>query len=162
MKMELEGLRRFALLLPNTSRGIVISNVLRDINQLALRLCQSCERPTTIFLGIDQEDHETVSKHQKTVGAFEKSGFLSTSSTFFQSIPPGSVCLYWRVLARKAFNSGCFFFLLIGNDVEIKTSNWQQLIEDAFPSIDDLGCVALNDITFPGFPTFPTYQQQAH
>jgi hypothetical protein len=71
----------------------------------------------------------------------------------------GKVCKIWNHLARKANND---FIVLLGDDIVILDKDWQESIVQKFHEIAQatslpLGaaCVAINDLSFPGFPTFP-------
>jgi hypothetical protein len=82
--------------------------------------------------------------------------------TKFVSIQPelyGKLCRIWNFLARHASND---YVVLLGDDVRLLDAGWQDRIAQAFSQISDrtglpLGaaCVAMNDLSFPGFPTFP-------
>lgn len=71
----------------------------------------------------------------------------------------GKLCRIWNHLASKASND---YIVLFGDDVRLLDHGWPQKIERCFRKIamaTDLplgaACVALNDLSFPGFPTFP-------
>ncbi len=80
----------------------------------------------------------------------------------FLSIPPkmyGKVCRIWNHLARHAKNE---FIVLMGDDIVLLDEGWKESVEQRFVAIQSetglpfgAACVAFNDITFKGFPTFP-------
>ncbi|GAX20421.1 hypothetical protein FisN_9Hh146 [Fistulifera solaris] len=75
----------------------------------------------------------------------------------------GKICKIWGLLAALAYEKhGAHFTCLLGDDVVIQTSHWQEKIESEFKAIarDEslpLGaaCVAFVDESFRGFPSFP-------
>jgi glycosyltransferase involved in cell wall biosynthesis len=86
---------------------------------------------------------------------------LPCTVTFVVIMPEmyGRVCTIWNHLARKAKND---FIVLLGDDIVLKDCNWQEMVADKFSKVAKLtglpfgaACVALNDESFPGFPTFP-------
>jgi len=80
----------------------------------------------------------------------------------FVTIQPeqyGKVCRIWNVLAKHAAND---YIVLLGDDIRLLDEGWQQRVVGQFDQVAQrtglpLGaaCVALNDLCFPGFPTFP-------
>eukprot|EP00554_Chaetoceros_debilis_P016839 CAMPEP_0194127360 /NCGR_PEP_ID=MMETSP0150-20130528/60480_1 /TAXON_ID=122233 /ORGANISM="Chaetoceros debilis, Strain MM31A-1" /LENGTH=954 /DNA_ID=CAMNT_0038821281 /DNA_START=524 /DNA_END=3385 /DNA_ORIENTATION=+ len=81
----------------------------------------------------------------------------------FESIPPkmyGKVCQIWNRLSQRANRD---FIVLFGDDILLLDNGWKRNIEECFTAIQsnnpDLpfgaACVAFNDISFRGFPTFP-------
>ncbi|KAL3924944.1 MAG: hypothetical protein SGILL_000734 [Bacillariaceae sp.] len=80
----------------------------------------------------------------------------------FVTIQPdmyGKVCKIWNFLARHASRE---FVVLLGDDIRLLDDGWQAQVVQKFHDISDAtklpfgcACVALNDLSFPGFPTFP-------
>ena len=71
----------------------------------------------------------------------------------------GKLCRIWSYLATKASND---FIVLLGDDVRLLDEGWPHRIAKRFQDIATqtglpfgAGCVAMNDLSFPGFPTFP-------
>lgn len=71
----------------------------------------------------------------------------------------GRVCRIWNYLGTKANND---FIVLFGDDIVLMDKNWQSKVFHAFGCISKeqclpfgAACVAMNDVTFSGFPTFP-------
>ena len=75
----------------------------------------------------------------------------------------GAICKIWNHLAVIAFEDhGADFTCLLGDDVILLSTGWQAIIEGEFHSVAQArglpygaACVAFEDITFKGFPTFP-------
>jgi hypothetical protein len=76
---------------------------------------------------------------------------------------PGRVCAIWRHLAQRAHDDGSTLMVLFGDDVVIDTPGWLSRVLSGFDAVHarhpalpwGFGCVALHDVTHPGFPTFP-------
>ncbi|CAB9513560.1 3-beta hydroxysteroid dehydrogenase/isomerase family [Seminavis robusta] len=71
----------------------------------------------------------------------------------------GKVCKIWNYLGMQAQND---FVILLGDDIVLKDECWQSKVFAKFHDIArrtklpfGAACVALNDESFPGFPTFP-------
>jgi LPS sulfotransferase NodH len=71
----------------------------------------------------------------------------------------GKLCRIWNFLGTHAEND---FIVLLGDDVLLLDDGWQSQVENKFQEISErqdlpfgAACVALNDLSFPGFPTFP-------
>lgn len=71
----------------------------------------------------------------------------------------GKVCRIWNKLGNVAEND---FILLLGDDIILHDKEWPQKVVQRFVDISKsnalpfgAGCVAMNDISFKGFPTFP-------
>lgn len=69
------------------------------------------------------------------------------------------LCRIWSHLASKSNND---FIVLFGDDIRLLDVGWPQLIVRRFHNVASktglpfgAGCVAMNDLSFPGFPTFP-------
>mmetsp|Transcript_15623 Transcript_15623/g.34141 ORF Transcript_15623/g.34141 Transcript_15623/m.34141 type:complete len:1056 (-) Transcript_15623:63-3230(-) len=111
---------------------------------------------TECIVGIDVDDELFQSSRQRIVE------LLPCSKVIFVDIQPqmyGHVCKIWSHLGSKANHN---FIVLLGDDVKLLGKNWQAAVVKQFLEISKetslpLGaaCVALNDLAFPGFPTFP-------
>lgn len=71
----------------------------------------------------------------------------------------GKLCRIWNRLASKSSND---YIVLFGDDVRLLDPGWSKRIVQSFHDISTrtglpfgAGCVAMNDLSFPGFPTFP-------
>jgi glycosyltransferase involved in cell wall biosynthesis len=76
-----------------------------------------------------------------------------------QPIMYGKLCRIWNHLASKSSND---YIVLFGDDVRLLDYGWPQKIQECFGKISKItglplgaACVAMNDLSFPGFPTFP-------
>jgi glycosyltransferase involved in cell wall biosynthesis len=75
----------------------------------------------------------------------------------------GKICKLWGLLAALAYKKhGAHFTCLLGDDVVVQTSHWQEKIENEFNAIarDEslpfgAACVAFVDESFRGLPSFP-------
>lgn len=80
--------------------------------------------------------------------------------------PPGSqpfaLCNIWERMAIKAWEEGADWVVLLGDDIRVQCPYHYRAIYRTFLEISErlmvpfgFGCPWWNDITFPGFPTFP-------
>lgn len=114
-------------------------------------------RKTECVVGIDDDDKVFGSKE----GVDRVQRLLPTSCLIVR-VPKelyGKVCKIWNLLANHASNE---FLVLLGDDVSLINIGWQRKIEARFEIISQkenlpfgAACVAFNDVSFPGFPTFP-------
>lgn len=112
---------------------------------------------TECLIGIDLDDPVFFGEEAKK----QIRKMLPCEVRFFE-IPPtmyGKVCKIWNHLAKRANNN---FIVLLGDDIVLKTKYWQEKVVAKFQSIAEttglpfgVACVALNDESFHGFPTFP-------
>ena len=148
-----------AVLLPLTSRGDW--DPVQTIDRVA-KLGRSLPGNTGVFIGLDSNDRLVDMKPQLeaalapcTCRIYE---FAPTSP------PPIVPIASW--LAGRAYTSSqnrYDMFVLLGDDVDILCGPvWVDAVWDAFTEMSlslgvplGFGCVALNDLAFPGFPTFP-------
>jgi len=113
---------------------------------------------TECIVGIDLDDevfHNTYARKRIR-------SILHPCHVEFVDILPqmyGRVCKIWNTLGRKAKND---FLVLLGDDIDLLDRDWQMHVVNAFHNIAQetglpfgAACVALNDVSFPGFPTFP-------
>ncbi|KAL3909756.1 MAG: hypothetical protein SGILL_007960 [Bacillariaceae sp.] len=75
----------------------------------------------------------------------------------------GKLCRIWNYLGKHAENE---FVVLLGDDILLLDDGWQSKVDLKFQEIAEkqnlpfgAACVALNDLSFPGFPTFPVVHQ---
>lgn len=112
---------------------------------------------TECIVGIDKDDSLYQGERSR-----ERIRALLPCEARFVEIQPvlyGHVCKIWNFLAGKARND---FVVLLGDDITVHDPGWQDRVVQKFQDIAQeeglpLGAavVALNDISFPGFPTFP-------
>jgi glycosyltransferase involved in cell wall biosynthesis len=112
---------------------------------------------TECIVGIDMDDRvfqseESRDRIRKLLPC--QAVFVEIRQTMY-----GCVCKIWNFLASKARND---FIVLLGDDVKLIDADWQQLIVMKFRQISSennlpfgAACVSMNDLSFPGFPTFP-------
>jgi len=72
----------------------------------------------------------------------------------------GKVCRIWSHLGGQAKHD---FIISLGDDIKLLDKGWKQDVEQRFVDMQyknsklpfGAACVAFNDVSFPGFPTFP-------
>ncbi|KAL7488326.1 hypothetical protein ACHAW6_013904 [Cyclotella cf. meneghiniana] len=76
----------------------------------------------------------------------------------------GKVCRIWNKLGKFAKND---FIVLRGDDIILMDKGWQEEVEKQFRQISlmtslplGFGAVALSDVSFPGYPTFPVIHRE--
>ncbi|KAK7443534.1 hypothetical protein VKT23_015707 [Stygiomarasmius scandens] len=162
----------FAVLLPVTSRGGV-EKCLANLRHFARSLYDTTWRDThslggtrfrvQIYLALDHDDTELYveGQYNRACEIFSDEG-LHDIVTLVKDHPKGHVCWLWRDCARKAWEDGCHYMVLLGDDVELKDEGWMRKAHQEFEQLAEkhkvpfgLGCVAFTDISFPGMPTFP-------
>jgi GT2 family glycosyltransferase len=79
-----------------------------------------------------------------------------------ESSEPFRICHVWHEMAAEAWKRGASWVMLLGDDVQILSRAHYRAIYRAFLDIQrklgcpfGFGCPWFNDVTFPGFPTFP-------
>ncbi|KXN88390.1 GDP-mannose 3,5-epimerase 2 [Leucoagaricus sp. SymC.cos] len=173
--VDLEAERlRFAIILPITSRGLSTpGDCLENLRNFVQTLKDTTWRDThfsgdqrfsfTIYLVIDADDEYLLEDNKATHLIMD----LGISSCHIHHLinssrPRGHVCAMWRDCARQAYNDGCDYFVLMGDDVTIMDDGWMRKSHSWFDSLSKstglpfgLGCVAFTDESFPGMPTFP-------
>ena len=155
---------KFAILLPIYIEGtelspeklLLLSNLARSLQSNKNNICH-------VYFGFDENQYDSPVL-QRIYDCFKHEN-IDMKTIFFSLEDRGKICLYWRLLADTAIQDGMDFFCLLGDDVEIKSQHWIDTIEEEFHKLhDDLklpvelfgfGCIALNDLQAPGFPTFP-------
>mmetsp|Transcript_12923 Transcript_12923/g.27249 ORF Transcript_12923/g.27249 Transcript_12923/m.27249 type:complete len:1014 (+) Transcript_12923:733-3774(+) len=112
---------------------------------------------TECIVGIDKDDLI----YQGDDARKRICALLPCKTLFFEIKPVmyGHVCKIWNFLASKASND---FIVLLGDDIKVYDQDWQGRVVQKFDEIADqegmpfgAACVGLNDLSFPGFPTFP-------
>ncbi|MEI6343602.1 MAG: glycosyltransferase [Verrucomicrobiota bacterium] len=174
------GTTRLAVLLPLTSRGglgRLCEGLDRFLKSLARTTATSLapSDPSWVFsfhVGIDQDDNGLNPESQgslplKALFAEHLSSLEWTLAVHKFDLPPGSICAIWRGLAKAALRDGSEYFVLLGDDILLKTPSWPSIIRNRFHAIQEstglpfgFGCVAFRDETFPGFPTFPVLHRR--
>ncbi|KAF8554459.1 glycosyltransferase family 2 protein [Imleria badia] len=168
---------KVAILLPITSRGSnPPSRCLSLLETFAESLARTTWRDTRqlggqrfvvkVYLAIDHDDPLLLRSDDKTdmnvAEAVLASQNICDVAIQICNHPPGHVCAIWRQVAKKAWEDGCDYFVLMGDDVVLKDEGWIRDAHAEFAEIahragapHGLGCVAFTDTSFPGMPTFP-------
>ncbi|KAG8795996.1 hypothetical protein FRC12_006832 [Ceratobasidium sp. 428] len=165
---------KFAIILPVTSRPDP-EKCYRNLVAFACSLSNTTWRDRTelctthfephIYLVIDYDDHYLLGPQSHMEGRAEsilRLHGLGNITTIVSHRPKGHVCALWRDAALRAFQNGCDYYILMGDDVELLDEGWMRAIHSRFQEIakesggpPGFGCVAFTDVTFPGMPTFP-------
>jgi hypothetical protein len=115
-----------------------------------------------VYIGIDDDDDAMLAHDESWFE--EQLGLPCTITTFPATKPVQSYRTIYNTLIRQAAQDGMDFFVLWGDDVRLQNPdpNWPMLVYDRFCDYElktglpfGFGCVALNDVSAPGFPTFP-------
>jgi nucleoside-diphosphate-sugar epimerase/GT2 family glycosyltransferase len=162
----------FAILLPITSRGTL--NPRRCLEHLRT-FAQSLFRTTwrdrnelggthfhiRIYLAIDHDDSLLAPDGREARDVLADEGFSDVDVQSY-AFPKGHVCKLWRASARLAWENGCDYYVLMGDDVELLDEGWMRDAVSEFQSAaaresvpPNFGCVVFTDTSFPGMPTFP-------
>ncbi|KAJ3252064.1 hypothetical protein HDU77_005456, partial [Chytriomyces hyalinus] len=159
---------RLAIVLPLTSKRLGLKESLEQLENALLKSFWETTQHVSdvefmIFVGIDDSDSEALC--QLDIAQFIHNALpLSpiTVSVYKLDYPAGSICRIWTHLSQVAYQNGADFFMILGDDVVLETAQWPEKIIQTFTQISTemrlplgFGCVALNDVTFPGMPTFP-------
>jgi GT2 family glycosyltransferase len=152
-----------AVLLPITSRGCG-RKILDNLEQLSTTTLSPQKDLLQVFLGIDKGD-EILDKSDKPAEKILQKYGIEVQSILFKPSNPAPICQFWRELACVAYDKPqCEYFILLGDDVTIHNPRWVEAIIDGFKSLHQtkftslpfgFGCIALNDTSAVGFPTFP-------
>jgi hypothetical protein len=149
---------KWALLIPvRFQPGDTIVTCRERLAKMAELLRRTARPPPQdpfLIFGIDDDDMI----HQD--GKVLKSVFADWGSEIkVLSKLQGRICKIWCRLAKSAYEEhGADFTCLLGDDVIIKDSGWQNAIEDKLRDIAEkrrlpfgAACVAFDDEAFPGF-----------
>jgi len=165
----------FGLLLPITSRGRSNpSDCLDNLHQFARSLIRTTWRDVhergatryrfTVYLAIDRDDSFLNPNDPESDQAAKvlREEHVYDLVTIICDHPRGHICKIWRDCAKKTFEGGCHYFVLMGDDVVLKDEGWMRDTQAIFVQLATtaqtpfgFGCVAFTDLTFPGMPTFP-------
>jgi hypothetical protein len=115
---------------------------------------------TEYVVGIDKDD--PLYNHDDESRTRIRQIFLPCQTIFVEILPDmyGQVCKIWNALGGKCNNE---YIILLGDDIQLLDMDWQLRVVQKFHSISQhqnlpLGAacaVAMKDLAFPGFPTFP-------
>ncbi|KAF9020736.1 glycosyltransferase family 2 protein [Hymenopellis radicata] len=167
----------FAILLPVTSRSSAPgASCLENLRCFVASLMQTTRNERLgltnsdvlfclkVYILIDYDDDfllQTRSGMNQVEYAFRETEL--PVKTLLGYHEPGRVCGLWRQCARKAYEDPTnTYFILLGDDVELLSDGWMSTVHERFQQISNqtgaplgFGCVAFEDVTFPGMPTFP-------
>lgn len=160
----------FGILLPVTSRCTTdnLTGWAESLRNFAQSLARTTDGETQtrefsyrIYLAVDEQDEPILANGNAAERILREEGVVDVV-TLVRNYPRGRVCSLWRDCARKAWQEGADYFVLMGDDVTLHTVGWMSTVHRAFLSMAQetgtpfgLGCVAFKDTTFPGMPTFP-------
>ncbi|RYH20350.1 glycosyltransferase [archaeon] len=183
--MEKTASLSWGVLLPFTSKDCKSrDDALNCIEAFGTKCHITADCNISVFIGLDDDDkHFGVSNYPEDLAARLQAtwfpGFTATRDRatlvhifYYPTDKPARICDIWRSLAMEAVDQGCFYLVLLGDDVNISVAqvsppaphtHWVDSIENAFhdlhkkfPSLPfGFGCVALKDVNAPSFPTFP-------
>lgn len=161
---------KWGLLIPLTSRGMDVgggesllwTRLAKNMNRLVESIPQSHREYTTVYIAIDMRDpvydNDQARDRLRVLVTDIKVVFTSSLLPMFQ----GQLCWIWSLLAKNAVAHGADLFVLLGDDLQMLDNDWQSNIEQEFENIATernlpygCACVALQDISFECFPTFP-------
>ena len=168
----------FGLLLPITSRGCSEAAFWDGLGSTTAQLAASVRHDPLwpsmrVVVGLDDDDpllgvgcagrsRLLALLRQRVAWLGDAAGERAVTAMSLSAFPPGAICAYWDAMAKEARRLKCTHFLLLGDDVEIKTPGWMTAVTAAFAQLAQrsglplgFGCVAFTDTSFPGFPTFP-------
>ena len=123
----------------------------------------SRQKRTEIIIGIDVDDlvfHRRESK-ERLNALFHPSRvvFVEINKPMY-----GKVCRIWNRLGHAASGD---FVVLLGDDIVLLDDGWQDEVESVFRQMSlitsfpfGFGVVAISDVSFPGFPTFPVVHRE--
>ena len=139
-----------------------IKRLLREIEQD--QLCHYL-----LVLGIDADERNSdaasmvmqhLNEHIRSTPQMHSYHIVTNSPR--QSHEPFAICRVWDEMAVKAWSHGADWVMLLGDDVEITSPFHHRAFYRSFLDISSrinvpfgFGCPFWNDISFPGFPTFP-------
>jgi nucleoside-diphosphate-sugar epimerase/glycosyltransferase involved in cell wall biosynthesis len=162
--------KTFAIILPITSRGGPSPDAcLENLKTFARSLVETTWRDTNtlgdtrfeirVYLIVDEDD---VFLHENEPQTVLYSEGVMNIKTLRSTHPPGYVCWLWRDGARQAWNDGCDYFVLLGDDVVLEDEGWMRKSHLEFARVAKaenvpvgFGCIAFTDTSFLGMPTFP-------
>ena len=118
---------------------------------------------TDFVVGIDVDDSIFYTQESKNciTNLFDPSAV--TIVDIYQPMY-GKVCRIWSRLENNAGND---LIVLLGDEIVLMYQGWQEQVEAWFQGVfcstsqpNGFACVALNDASFPGFPTFPVIHRE--
>lgn len=166
-----------AILLPLTSRDSNLADFKRSL--LELESCLPLPPSCVIMIGIDEDDELLNGESGKTLLNEVFNQYISAGRMmchYYPSTKPAKICSIVKDVAKRAYQLSdeltCEYFVLLGDDVSIQPKRcWMKAVVASFQLLHKrvaarfglsksglpfgFGVVALPDVTFKGFPTFP-------
>ena len=167
MRQSEDDPKMLAVLLPITSSGSDINKQLTRLSSLVTSL--PLQR-TRLYVAIDDNDeHYSSSSMDSDRQRLEECFFKVGMYYKIFELPreePVKLCSIVNILAKAAYDDGCFYFLLLGDDVTLITppNDILEQLSSSFKSIYEefhfqlpfgFGCVLFEDEASLGFPSFP-------
>ena len=158
------SLQRWSILIPVHSGGKTYADceaLIIGLRDSLLRTVDTSNKPMLIF-GVDADDKTYCAKdHELLRNLFI--GFSIDIKVFPEGKYRGKICKIWSALANHAYaRHNADFTCLLGDDVVLGTPGWQATFESMFADVSlvrglpyGAACVAFEDMSFRGFPTFP-------
>jgi hypothetical protein len=144
----------FGICLPITTRGLhSVEGLLENLQHFRERLLgtvPNLRASIRLFVAIDDDDAGLCTLGTSQPIAHTLKQLLSAGSATGIRLPeanvtirvfrpaehgitgPGQVCRYWRALSQQAFEAGCRYTVLLGDDVDLMTYDWCSHIEKEF------------------------------
>ena len=147
-----------AALLPVTSKEGSTRATKTAILAKIRAVADSLPDGSRIYLGIDDDDTVLLPINQEELE--QATHPHGVTRRIFASTDPSNIIGIVNELCMLAFADGMEFFVLLGDDVSLQLG-WFDTVSQNFQEIErstgqpGFGCVALDDVSFPGFPTFP-------
>ena len=153
---------RLAICVPITSRGVLNPKLCLE------KFAENLPDSAVLYFAVDTDDAFYATK---PVQFFQDVTGRACSRLFFSPSKPPKIYHMYNALVKCAFRDGADYFVLFGDDVTVsrplkKDNCWLVCVQQKFANIDaiaqtpGLGCVALNDETSVGFPTFPVVRRR--
>lgn len=123
-------------------------------------LCSSAPPALAVCIGLDADD--ALVQRQEALAAALPIGIPMRTLVFdpaeqaTRSARGAPLCWMWDELAaevRRAFHPA--WTLLLGDDVRLVPAGWPALLAEHAAANPHLRCIALLDVSDPGFPSFP-------
>jgi hypothetical protein len=147
----------FGICLPITTRGLhrveVLLENLQHFRDSLLNTVPNPRASIRLFVAIDDDDAGLCTLGTSQQIAHTLKQLLSAGSATGNRLPeanvtirifshaehgitgPGQVCRYWRALSQQAFEAGCQYTVLLGDDVDLMTYDWCSHIEQQFQRV---------------------------
>lgn len=162
---------KFALLVPLKVSSDGLDDTCSEVERLlqsALKF-QNSKHCVCVVFGVDLGDNvlDTEKGRAALLDVAESMRVADVEIVTLKRTTPVGICALWNRMCRHAYNEmAADFFILLGDDVRItSTGDWMADVVHAFEQLPtmcidgtqrhDFGCVALNDVTNVGFPSFP-------